>query len=77
MVPTNKNGIDSLTRHGLEQINYSGRDKAGFVIHDADSLRQNKSQINKQVIGRMSRSKNKDGYVIVKKKDKLTIYRKK
>ncbi len=75
--PDSKNGIDSLTRHGLDQINYFGRDKAGFVFHDADSLKQNKSQINKQVIGRMVRSKNRDGYVIVKKKNKLIVYRKK
>ncbi len=75
--PTSKNGIDSLTRHGLDQINYFGREKAGFVIHEADDYQQNKSKINKQVIGRMARSKEKAGYVIVKKKNKLIVYRRK
>lgn len=75
--PKSKNGIDTLTRHGLEQINYFGKENAGFVFHEADSVQKNKAQINKQVIGRMARSKDKNGYVIVKKKDKLFIYRRK
>ncbi len=77
--PTSKNGLDSLTRHGMKQINYHGKDKAGFVLHWADDLQMNRTQINKKIIRRLERNDMKDdgGYVIVKKKNKLTIYRKK
>lgn len=75
--PTSKNGIDSLTRHGLKQINIEGKEKAGFVFHDADSLQRNKREINKQVTRRMLRSKDMAGDVIVKKKKSLIIYNKK
>ena len=73
---TSKNGIDSLTRHGLRQINRYGNDKAGFVFHWADDLQQSKNNIDKQVIDRMQRSEGTTGQVHVKKKKRLFIYKK-
>lgn len=77
--PTSRNGIDSLTRHGLEQINYNGKENAGFVFHWADDLQMNKSQINQKIVRRFERmnDENSGGFVLIKKKNKLFTYRKK